>query len=369
VRADSHEDAIRTLARKVGVSNRGASITIEMENRSWLTEKEVSALRSAFEDELRLRGVKILSQSSAGRIFQTFSDNPAGYLATVRLRRGEVSESWIEALGHPQGAYAFPGNAGLTMQRELVFASDQPILDLVFSEEDPKEIQVLKPTQITWYKREGDHWTPDTTLKLPRNTAIGRDLRGQLIFGIDDMSAVFPTEPCNLSVHDGDRCHPSAARVDLSDVPSTLVEDVEEKESSSWLTAAHMQSEGKRILLVTGKDRRMRLRLYGDDSKPLATFSNFGDQVARIQSDCGSGWQALVTLKEDFSKPDSVQGFEIRDQKPIVATQAMQFAGAVRTLQRASPSIASRPSSVIAIVLNLQTSLYEAYRLSIACAN
>lgn len=183
--------------------------------------------------------------------------------------RADSHEDAIRALARKvavsKGAYAFPGNAGLTMQRELVFASDQPILDLVFSEEDPKEIQVLKPTQITWYKREGDHWTPDTTLKLPRNTPIGRDLRGQLIFGIDDMSAVFPTETCNLSVQDGDRCHPSAARVDLSDVPSTLVEDVEEKESSSWLTAAHMQSEGKRILLVTATipNRSQHSRISG----------------------------------------------------------------------------------------------------------
>jgi hypothetical protein len=367
VRADSLEDAVRSLARKVTTSNRGASASIEKENRSGLTEKAVSVLCSAFEDELRLRGVKILPQTAPTRIFLTFSENPSGYLAIVRLRRGEVSESWIEALGNPQGAATLPGNAGLTLQRELVFTSVQPILDLVFSEEDPKELQVLGPAQITWYRREGDHWIPGNMLKLPRSAPILRDSRGRLGFGLDVMSAVFPNEICNMSIHDGDHCHPNKGNVDLSDVPSALLEDVEEKEFSSWLAAAQMQSEGKPVLLVTGKDGRTRI--YGNDAEPIATFSNFGDQVASIQSDCGSGWQALLTLKEDYSKSDSVQGFEIRDQKPIAVTQTLQFAGPVRALRRASRSFASRPSSVIAIILNLQTGRYEAYRLSITCVN
>jgi hypothetical protein len=366
-RADLLEDSVRALARKAAISIGGASVTIEIENRSGLREKEVLDLRSAFEDELRRRGVRILPQSGAANGTLTISENASSYVGILQLRRGEASETWIEAWEHLPRAYGFQPNAGLTLQRELVFVSDQPILDLVFSEDDPKEVQVLKPTQITWYRREGDHWTPDTTLQLPRSTQIGRDLRGRLSFGLDDMSAVFPTETCNLSIHDGDHCQPSAARVDLSDVPSALLEDVEEEESSSWLTAAQMQSEGKSALLVTGKDGRMRL--YGDDSELITTFSNFGDQVASIQSDCGSGWQALVTLKEDFSRPDSVQGFEIREQKLIAVTQALQFAGPVLALRRASRNLASRPSGVIAIVLDLQTGLYEAYRLSIACVN
>jgi hypothetical protein len=363
-RADSLEDSVRALARKVAISDRGASVTIEVENRSGLREKEVSDLRNIFEDELRRRGVKILTLSEAASVILTFSENTSGYLGILRFRRGEASETWIEALGRSQKAYGFQPNAGLTLQRELIFASDQPILDLIFSESDAKQIDVLRPQQIASYQREGDHWTPGTVHKLPRNVPIGRDLRGQIDLGLDDMSAIFPTEICNLSIHDGDHCHPNSGKVALSEVPSAMVE---EKGSPLWLTATRTQSEGKTVLLVAGKDGFMRV--YGDDLDPIATFSNFGDQVTSIHSDCSGGWQALVTSKEDRSKPDSVQGIEIRDQKPISVTQALQFGGPIIALRRASRSFAHQPSSAIAIVFNSQTGLYEAYRLTVTCAN
>jgi len=366
-RADTLADSTRALARKVSSANKSAIASFELENRSDLTEKEVSVLSSAFEDELRLGGVKILPQSAATRILLTFSENSTGYLAIVRLRRGEITESWIEELGNPHGAYNLVGKAGLTLQRELVFASDQPILDLVFSEEDPNKLQVLRPAQITWYQREGDHWIQGITLNLPRGEPPVRDLRGRLGFGLDVTFAVFSNEICNISIHDGDRCHPSKGNVDLSDVPSALREDVEEKESSSWLAAAQMQSEGKPVLLITGKDSRMRL--YQGESNLIATFSNFGDQVASVRSSCSSGWQALVTLKEDFSNLDSIQAIEIRDQRPFAVTQATQLAGPVLALRPSNRTIASQSSTAIAIAFNLHTGQYEAYRLSIACNN
>jgi hypothetical protein len=178
------------------------------------------------------------------------------------------------------------------------------------------------------------------------------------------MSAVFPTEICNISTHDGDHCHANKGQVRLSEAPDQVVE---EKESPPWITATEMPSEGKKVLLVAGNDGK--LRIYEDDPEPIGTLSNFGDQITSVHSDCGSGWQALVTLREDHSKLDSVQGIEIQDQKAVVVTPALQFAGPVTALRRADRSLAYLPTRAIAVILNLHTGLYEAYRLSITCAN
>jgi hypothetical protein len=363
-RADSLEDSVRTLARKFATSSRGVTVTLSIENRSDLREKQISDLEGAFENELRGRGVKILPQSGTAKVILTFSRNMSGYLAILQLRRGEASETWIEELGRSPGAYGLPFSAGLRLQRELIFTSDLPILDLVFSDTDSRQIDVLGPQQITSYLREGDHWTPSTVLNLPRNGPIGRDMRGQMDPGLDNMSVIFPAEICNLSIHDGDRCHLNSGQVSLSEVPSATVE---EKKSPPWLTASRIQNDGKTFLLVVGKDGLMRM--YGDDPDPISTFSSFGNQITSIHSGCGNGWQALVTQKEDRSNTDSIQGIEIRDQKPIVVTEALQFAGPVIALRRASRSVAYLPSSAIAIIRNLQTGLYEAYRLSIACTS
>jgi hypothetical protein len=361
--ADLLEDGARSLARKVVTSIRGASVTLDLENVSDLNEKRILDLSLAFQDEMRRRGVKILPKNGDLKIRVTISRNALEYLGIARLERQDSAETFLVSLGQSAEGFGLQQSTGLTLRRELIFSSAQLILDLIFHGGNPTQIEVLEPRQITFYERDGDKWVRGTSLKLPRNGPIGRDLRGQLNLGIDDMSAVFPTEICNISVNDGDHCHANSGQVRLSEAPEQMVEN---KESPPWITATQFPIEGINVLLVAGKDGK--LRFYGDDSEPFATLSTFGDQVSSIRTDCASGWQALVTLKGDLSKTDSVEGIEIRDSKPVVVTQPLQFDGPVIALRRGDRSFAFQPTSAIAIVFNLQTGLYEAYRLTVTCA-
>ena len=361
--ADSLEDGARTLARRVATSTKGASVTLELDNVTDLSEKKILDLSLAFQDELRRRGVKILPKNGNLKIRVTISRNVSEYMGIVRLEGQESSETFLEFLGQSADGFGLQQSTSLMLKRELIFSSAQPILDLIFTSGNPKQIEVLEPLQITSYERDGDKWVRGTSRKLPRNGPIGRDLRGQLDLGIDDMSAVFPTEICNLSTHDGDHCHANSGPVRLSEPYEQAVED---RESPPWISATQFPSEGKNVLLVAGKDGK--LRFYGDDSEPFATLSTFGDQVSSIRTDCASGWQALVTLKGDLSKTDSVHGIEIRDWKPVVVTQSLQFDGPVTALRRSDSSFAFQPTSAIAIVFNARTGLYEAYRLTVTCA-
>jgi len=249
------------------------------------------------------------------------------------------------------------------LKRDLIFSSDQPILDLIFPDDNPNRIEVLEALQITSYERERDHWVLGASTKLPRKGPIERDLRGQLDLGIDAMSAVFPTEICNLSISDSGSCRPNRG-VRLSEESNEVVA---EKKSPPWITATGYFSGGKFFLLVAGEDGK--LRLFGDNSDPTVTVPDFGDQITSIRTNCSSGWQALVTLRGDRTKSDSVQGVEIRDQKLLVVTQALQFEGPVLALRRSNRRPGLEPSSAIAIVLNLQTGIYEVYRLTLACSN
>jgi hypothetical protein len=361
--AETLEDAARALARKVANALKGATTTLERENISDLGEKRFSALSLAFQDEMQHRGVKLLPSNGNVKVHLTISNNASEFLGVARIERNDSPEVFIEPLGQSSETIPRLDNEGLTLRRELILSSEQPILDLVFPDENPNRIEVLEPRQVTSYQRDGDRWIRGASLKLPRNGPMERDLRGQLSLGLDVVTAVFPKEICNLSLHDGDQCHPNKEQLNPSEIPENLLED---KELPPWITATQFLAENKNVLLFAGRDGK--LRFYADNAEPFATVSTFGDQVTGIRTNCATGWQALVTLKGDWSNTDSVQGMEVRDSKPAVVTQSLQFDGPVLSLQSAESSLAAQPSSAIAIAFNLRMGFYEAYRLTVTCA-
>ncbi len=111
---------------------RGATVTLEMENVSDLKENRISELSSAFQDELQRQGVKISPKDGNAKIRLAISRNASAYLGIARLERNESSEIFLESFGQPAQGFSLQESEGLTLRRELIFFSDQPILDLLF---------------------------------------------------------------------------------------------------------------------------------------------------------------------------------------------------------------------------------------------
>lgn len=113
-------------------------------------------------------------------------------------------------------------------------------------------------------------------------------------------------------------------------------------------------------MAIAGVDGRTRI--YEEGPEPLATINGWGSDIASVSSACGSGWQLLVTGKGDWTAPDTLQAFEIREPEVLAVSTAMEFPGPVTALRSSEDS-----KTAIAVTKNLMTHHYEAYRLSIAC--
>jgi hypothetical protein len=84
-----------------------------------------------------------------------------------------------------------------------------------------------------------------------------------------------------------------------------------------------------------------------------------GDQFASIQSGCGTDSSLLATGTGDFTQPDSVQAWGDQGAE----SSAVSFNGPILSLK----SLVN-PVTPTAIVRNLKTGNYEAYRLSLSCS-
>jgi hypothetical protein len=367
-RADSLEDAARVLARKVAATLHGASVTCEERNLSSLRGNEFSDLSAAFQEELQQRGAKILPADAAGSVVLTVTENVSSYLGIVQIRRKENSDTVMEPLGPIEGAPVTELLYSLALHKEFLFVQDSPIVDVVL-DRDGKGAFALGLQGIASYKRQDELWVPTGTERLPVRRLSVREPRGFLYFGVDTEAAYLPGELCRISLQDarGWTCEKNADPLPVRSVSPFVVT---KKKMGPWFSMAQFGPTEANRIVVTGRDGLARL--YEEGADPVSVFSGWGSEIASVRSGCGHGWQLLVTGKEDWTRADTIQAMEIQERQALPVSSPIELGGSVialhssatRTMEEASAS-----AIAVAIIRNLQTGRYEAYRLSITCPN
>jgi hypothetical protein len=130
--------------------------------------------------------------------------------------------------------------------------------------------------------------------------------------------------------------------------------------SIPFYSAALLPSKGGLQWLLAEVDGGAHL--IDNNGARLATFADWGSNVASLQSGCQEGWQVLASQRGDASEADSLQAYNIINHKAEPASAAVEFAGPVTEIWPLADG-----SGAIAISHNLKTSQYEAFRLSISC--
>jgi hypothetical protein len=367
-RADSLEDGVRALARKAVSSLHAVAVTCEVQNSSSLQGKEFSNLSTVFQEELQRRGAKILPGDAAVSVVLTVTENSTVYMGIVQIRRKEGPETFMEALGPIEGAPIAELMYSLVLHKEFLFAQDAPILDVLL-DRDARHAYALGLQGISHYELQGDRWMLTGTERLPVRRSSDREPRGFLYFGIDSEAAYLPGELCRISLLDakGWSCE---KYVDPMPVRSVSEDAAAGKKRGSWRSAAQFGPEGATRVVVPGQDGLARLYEEGPD--PVSAFSGWGSEITSVHSGCGSGWQLLVTGKGDWTNADTLQAVEIQERRAQSVSAPIELAGAVIALHSTATRTASEASasaSAIAVIRNLQTGRYEAYRLSISCPN
>ena len=96
---------------------------------------------------------------------------------------------------------------------------------------------------------------------------------------------------------------------------------------------------------------------------PVSNGNESGDGLL-LDLNCGDARVALVTGSGDWSEPDSIQAFELRDEALVPSGDPLPFEGPVLALWPSADLKSAR-----AVALNLRTGMYEASIISVTCGN
>jgi hypothetical protein len=370
--ADTFEDAARELAQKItSVLPAHDTAAFTLQNRSSLSSADVAAIRRAVENALVKNGIRVVpdGQSAPPHIHITLCETLTAYQWVADVRRNDSSNIFMIKIGRDVERQASQPLTSLVIRRALLWEQDRPILDVAvpIAPSGLRKMLVLEPKQISFFRWQGDRWLLDGATPLPKATAMERAPRGMLNYrrdAPDTFDAVFEKEICRASIQGSAefRCEAAAGRqLFLLPDPRLAARFAEiEKKIAAPLSSAKLDLLGRSVLLLTSPDGMARM--YEEEAEPVATFAGWGSEIAAVQSGCGTGWQLFATGKGDWTTPDTVQAYEIRDRQAMPVSAAIDFAGPITSLRSSDNSRAA-----LAVVKNLTTQHYEAYHLSVTC--
>jgi hypothetical protein len=385
--ADSLEDAARNLARKiVAALPAQQGVAVEFENLSTLTVAQATQVRRAIESELAKQGNLPIAVSSASEaVHVRVSENIGEYLLVAQIPRDPtvtvmVSLPKLELPGTPQVS------PGISIQREIVFEQTGPILDFAVIPRPGNRLAlaVLEPEAISFRERVGDQWGQESASTFPRHKIWPRDLRGWIRVERDHTEIFLPGLYAESGLGSDSlwirnwgtwrgRLTARSAGPDWTDF-GHLIEnrnyfggnewsETPSSTNSQFFSIANLAEMGSGAYAGWMKTNLDGLaRLFDSKGEVRAAIEGWGSEIAGVTSQCGRRRQILATRPGDWTVPDAVQAYEIVEEQAVAVGPPLAFSGPVMALWTAEEE-----SSVRAVVRNLKTGHYEAYRLTITC--
>jgi hypothetical protein len=381
-------DAVISLAGQIaGLAEQGATASLEIKNISSLDAADVSEISQALQGELAQRLHLATEAAAETQITVTLSENIAGYVWVAEVRGKNSKQTAIVTI--PQEARVeFRGErATLSLERKAVWRQPEPFLDFALDSATPAGIPqmiVLEPARVVSYESHDGKWMPAATIALHPTAALPRDVRGMIWEGTGELELFLPGESCS-------GMSSSILSLSCAPFPSTnpemnwpLVAGGSQRVNATFqtnrnffdgmtpgggqtkaklpafYTAAATSAPGDANWLVASLDGRTRL--YDGAADVSATFSGWGDGIAALQSGCSADAEVLATGTGDWTQPDHVQMYEIRDRQALAAGPPLDFPGPILALW---PSTDLKSARVVS--RNLQTGMYEASIISVSC--
>jgi hypothetical protein len=349
------------------------TISITVKNISSLTEAETAGIRQAIEAELGRRRFHLKPASSVEmQVEVTLSEGVSGYVWVAQVPSGDTDRTTMITV--PKASDATPGPLPV-IARNIVGQRAQPFLDFVWKELVVGRIttfRVLEGADLASRSGEGTDPIPDPAQVERKFTS--RDPRGEIVdptYG--QTRAMISGALCIHGLDLGWFCgdpqgglwpfangigsHYVFARnyfTGLSFGPETP-----ELKQPAFYSIAFRQLDHGEWWITTELDGKARL--YQGD--PPTVFSGWGDEIATIETGCDREWQVLVTGAGDWTRPDHIQIYEIRERQAVAVGQPLEFPGPILALW---PSTDMRSARVVS--RNLQTGMYEASIVSVTCS-
>jgi hypothetical protein len=368
------------LARKIVADTGPGAVSLDVLNRSSLKTSEVDAIRSALIGKLNSAGVRLIGREQASVVVQvSLSENLQNYVWAAQVQQGSDSKVEIVAVARVDTPAPIHEPLQLSIRKIFAWSQEERILDVAVIDTSPPQVIVLDPGKIGIYGLQQGQWQPEQTLPISHSRPWPRDLRGRIVLRADHLfDAYLPGvvcastgSPISVTCRERDDPWPLASeQAGMSAFFSpmrnfftgALAPGVgKDRTVAPFYSAAPVAREKYALWLFAGVDGQIH-EVDGMNNQVLAR-SNWGSDIAALKTSCGSGWQILATSAGDGTAPDTIRAYEFPDRDPVAVSLPAEMNGTITSLWTESNG-----NSVMAVLRNLQTGKYEAYRLAIACS-
>lgn len=350
---DSFSHAALQISRQMaGVAGGARTVSLALRSLGPATGAQLEEARARLETAVRSAGLRIAGTQFDWEARFTLSRGLSGWLLAGELMRGGQREVFLTEFAELPGRAAPPA-VGVALERARLIEQDAQVLDVLEVEAPeggtaPRQagarLIVLEPQRVAIYARRDARWQFEREERLPA-APPQRDLRGAL----EELSpgAVFARLPAWL------------CRVALDHAPGVSCSRATETNGPMPAGEAALGEGERRVTLRLAPGGALLLDSAGTI---LNTFSGWGSEMAAVRSSCG-GEYVLASAGGDWTEPDRVQAWSIAGSEATPAGAAAEFAGPVMALRARSGGRAA-----VGVVKNLASGRYEAYRITIACA-
>jgi hypothetical protein len=307
-------------------------------------------------------------------------------VAEIRQSAGEEAVAMV-SVPRPRGAARGQDSAPLTLRKTLLWAQEQPILDVAVLEENsaPTHIAVLDPDNVSLYRMQGGTWQLEQALAIAHGRPWPRDLRGRLIPAKDHLLDVYMPgvmcassgAPMNLNCRDSDDPWPLAPASTMAPLAAAGIAQSKAffapgrnfftgvvtpgigkfTTVSKFYSAAALPREKYTLWLFAGVDGQLHLV---DGISDQSARLPWGSNLAVVRTACGAGWQVLATSPKGETG-DTIRAYELPDREPAAVSVPMEFSGPVTALW------SEGRGDIAVAVARSEAGGYEAFRMAISC--
>jgi hypothetical protein len=395
--------AEQQLAKKIVAVTGPGTLAFNVENRSSLGRRDSEIVQNGLRSMLEQSGIHFVkSEQAAASVSLTLSENETSLVWVAEIHQG-AGDSAVVMVSVPRAGRLGTANESMpiTLRKVPLWTQDDRILDVAVLEENGtvSRIAVLGAEDLSAYRLQNGKWLAEQTLAIVHPKPWPLDLRGRLLQNPDHtLSAYLPGVICRITVvaaplaiacQPGDDPWPIVSAVNTN---SSLFPSVGASSTSlapgpqltgffaptrnyftgvlspaigkfntvpKFYSAAFIPREKYMLWLFASVDGKVHV-IDGMNDQP----SNFawGSDIAAVRTACGAGSQVLATTSGDQAQ-DSIRAYEFPDRDPVAVSTAVDFPGPVSALWTEA-----RGELAIAIARDRDTGSYEAFRLSLACA-
>jgi hypothetical protein len=321
------EDSAKGFAQKIAAALPAKeNVTYEIRNVSGLQPGDVARIDQAFLAGLKERGVTPASSSGPPTIVITLSENFRNFLWTGEIREGDATSVVMLEVQRSEDTRTGTASMPVTIHAEKIWEGTERILDAgeISDGAGKSWLVLLLRGGLRITDMQGDE---KTVTEISSNQSASRDPWGNLSFEKSGANIGFFLSPrfCSMNLATG------------------IVNGCSTAEGPA------ANSPGSRVPVM--------IDVAPSGSPALGK----GTEIVMGAPVCRGASQFLATGARDYTQTDSLQLFDLKPAGATAISAELNFPGPITALHASS-------ESPRAVVKNLSTGNYEAYRLSFSCA-